>query len=408
MNPFKSKNTKRLILGLTLSFLVFIIIFLIENKRLYNSYKNEVNNVISGVVSEVRKSYPNVSEEALIRLFNNKSNYKRNDVLKAYGLNDEDISIINGLKDSYDKNVIIIILIFGILFILIVTLFIIYVMKEEKKLLALSNYVNDVSLRKYNLKLDENEEGMLSKLQNDLYKLMITLREAYDNESKEKLQMKKSLEDISHQLKTPLTGLVITLDNLSDDNLDEDLRKSFLEDAKKQVDKMSFLIKSLLKLSRFDAGVIKFKSENILVDNLISEVLKSVNVLAEINDVRINVNIKNKTSFTGDYHWELEAVTNVVKNAIEHSKPGGVVEIKSKANGVYTLISVTNYGSVIDKQDLKNIFTRFYKGKNAAYESIGIGLSLSKSIIEKDGGYLNVTSSKDNGTCFRIKYPKIK
>lgn len=408
MNPFKSKNTKRLILGLTLSFLVFIIIFLIENKRLYNNYKNEVNNVVSGVVSEVRKSYPNVSEEALIRLFNNKSNYQRNDVLKAYGLNDEDISIINGLKDSYDKNVIIIILIFGILFILIVTLFIIYVMKEEKKLLALSNYVNDVSLRKYNLKLDENEEGMLSKLQNDLYKLMITLREAYDNESKEKLQMKKSLEDISHQLKTPLTGLVITLDNLSNDNLDEDLRKSFLEDAKMQVDKMSFLIKSLLKLSRFDAGVIKFKRENILVGNLISDVLKSVNVLAEINDVRINVNIKNKTSFTGDYHWELEAVTNVVKNAIEHSKPGGVVEIKSKANGVYTLISVTNYGGVIDKQDLKNIFTRFYKGKDAAYESIGIGLSLSKSIIEKDGGYLNVTSSKDNGTCFRIKYPKIK
>lgn len=408
MNPFKSKNTKRLILGLTLSFLVFIIIFLIENKRLYNNYKNEVNNVISGVVLEVKKSYPSVTEEALIRLFNNKSNYQRNNVLKAYGLNDDDISIINGLKDSYTKNVIIIILIFSILFILVVTLFIIYVIKEEKKLLALSNYANDVSLRKYNLKLDENEEGMLSKLQNDLYKLMITLREAYDNESKEKLQMKKSLEDISHQLKTPLTGLVITLDNLSNDNLDGDLRKSFLEDAKMQVDKMSFLIKSLLKLSRFDAGVIKFKSENILVGNLISDVLKSVNVLAEINDVRINVNIKNKTSFTGDYHWELEAVTNVVKNAIEHSKPGGIVEIKSKANGVYTLISVTNYGGVIGKQDLKNIFTRFYKGKDAAYESIGIGLSLSKSIIEKDGGYINVTSSKDNGTCFRIKYPKIK
>lgn len=292
------------------------------------------------------------------------------------------------------------------LLVTVIILIIWYVIKEERKLLKLSNYVNDLVLKKDSLKLEENEEGMISKLQNDLYKLTIVLREAYDNESREKLEMKKSLEDISHQLKTPLTAMMITLDNLSNDELKPDLRKSFLEDVKRQVDKMNFLIKSLLKLSRFDAGVIKFKSENIRVKNLVNDVIKSVSVLAEINDVKIKANGDDNTSFTGDYNWQLEAVTNVVKNAVEHSTPGETVTIKFRENAVYTLISVVNHGNVINEQDMKNIFTRFYKGKNATYESIGIGLSLSKSIIEKGGGYVRVSSSKKDGTRFDIKYLK--
>lgn len=406
MNPFKRKSTLRLILLLGTVLLIFMATFLITNNHLYNDYKKSVNNVISGVINEVKEKYPKVEEDELVDLFNNEDNYKDNQTLIKYGLNHEEISIVKGLEESYQRNVWVMVFLLLSLLVTVIILIIWYVIKEERKLLKLSNYVNDLVLKKDSLKLEENEEGMISKLQNDLYKLTIVLREAYDNESREKLEMKKSLEDISHQLKTPLTAMMITLDNLSNDELKPDLRKSFLEDVKRQVDKMNFLIKSLLKLSRFDAGVIKFKSENIRVKNLVNDVIKSVSVLAEINDVKIKANGDDNTSFTGDYNWQLEAVTNVVKNAVEHSTPGETVTIKFRENAVYTLISVVNHGNVINEQDMKNIFTRFYKGKNATYESIGIGLSLSKSIIEKGGGYVRVSSSKKDGTRFDIKYLK--
>ncbi len=406
MNPFKRKSTLRLILLLGTVLLIFMATFLITNNHLYNDYKKSVNNVISGVINEVKEKYPKVEEDELVDLFNNEDNYQDNQTLIKYGLNHEEISIVKGLEESYQRNVWVMVFLLLSLLVTVIILIIWYVIKEERKLLKLSNYVNDLVLKKDSLKLEENEEGMISKLQNDLYKLTIVLREAYDNESREKLEMKKSLEDISHQLKTPLTAMMITLDNLSNDELKPDLRKSFLEDVKRQVDKMNFLIKSLLKLSRFDAGVIKFKSENIRVKSLVNDVIKSVSVLAEINDVKIKANGDDNTSFTGDYNWQLEAVTNVVKNAVEHSTPGETVTIKFRENAVYTLISVVNHGNVINEQDMKNIFTRFYKGKNATYESIGIGLSLSKSIIEKGGGYVRVSSSKKDGTRFDIKYLK--
>ncbi|MEE0699425.1 MAG: HAMP domain-containing sensor histidine kinase [Bacilli bacterium] len=406
MNPFKRKGTLRLILLLGTVLLIFMATFLITNNHLYNDYKKSVNNVISGVINEVKEKYPKVEEDELVDLFNNEDNYKDNQTLIKYGLNHEEISIVKGLEESYQRNVWVMVFLLLSLLVTVIILIIWYVIKEERKLLKLSNYVNDLVLKKDSLKLEENEEGMISKLQNDLYKLTVVLREAYDNESRERLEMKKSLEDISHQLKTPLTAMMITLDNLSNDELKPDLRKSFLEDVKRQVDKMNFLIKSLLKLSRFDAGVIKFKSENIRVKNLVNDVIKSVSVLAEINDVKIKANGDDNTSFTGDYNWQLEAVTNVVKNAVEHSTPGETVTIKFRENAVYTLISVVNHGNVINEQDMKNIFTRFYKGKNATYESIGIGLSLSKSIIEKGGGYVRVSSSKKDGTRFDIKYLK--
>lgn len=406
MNPFKRKSTLRLILLLGTVLLIFMATFLITNNHLYNDYKKSVNNVISGVINEVKEKYPKVEEDELVDLFNNEDNYKDNQTLIKYGLNHEEISIVKGLEESYQRNVWVMVFLLLSLLVTVIILIIWYVIKEERKLLKLSNYVNDLVLKKDSLKLEENEEGMISKLQNDLYKLTVVLREAYDNESREKLEMKKSLEDISHQLKTPLTAMMITLDNLSNDELKPDLRKSFLEDVKRQVDKMNFLIKSLLKLSRFDAGVIKFKNENIRVKNLVNDVIKSVSVLAEINDVKIKANGDDNTSFTGDYNWQLEAVTNVVKNAVEHSTPGETVTIKFRENAVYTLISVVNHGNVINEQDMKNIFTRFYKGKNATYESIGIGLSLSKSIIEKGGGYVRVSSSKKDGTRFDIKYLK--
>ena len=167
---------------------------------------------------------------------------------------------------------------------------------------------------------------------------------------------------------------------------------------------LNFLVNSLLKLARFDANTITFKEENFLVDNLLNEVIKNVNMLADLKNIKIikNNNINNKLK--GDFKWQVEAITNIIKNCIEHSKDNSFIEINHDENKLYTRIIIKDQGVGISKNDLKHIFERFYKGKNSSCDSVGIGLALSKSIIEKDNGSISVKSSSKIGTVFTIKY----
>lgn len=404
MKFLKQKKVLKFLFAIFILFLTYVIFIIIFNKNAYENYKNEVNSVMSNVILEVKKKYKDVDEVEIIKIFNDKASVKDNDVLKKYGLNYEDVSVLESLEKSYNKNILTLILLAVLFFVAIILFLICYLYKKEKDVYELVEYVNYIIDKRYDLKIKDNEEGMISKLKNDLYKLMIMLKEAYSNENREKESLKIAIEDISHQLKTPLTASIIMLDNLSDENVDENLRKKFLNDVKIQIEKMSFLIKTLLTLSRFDAGVISFKKERISVSKLISKVSSNLSVLAEIKGVTIDFKKDDEVFFNGDYKWEEEAITNVIKNAIEHSKPRSKVKIDYSYNAVYTEISITNHGDVIDKKDMKNIFKRFYKGKNATKESIGIGLALSKSIITKDDGYISVSSDEKNGTVFKIKY----
>lgn len=402
----KRKNNIKLISFIVLLFSLFLICFLIINKSFYDGYKENINNVMSGVVDKVLDKYEDVKPSDIIELFNNPSNYEDNDVLKKYGLSFSDVSVLKGAYDNYKKSVYLNVCLLLLMLFIIIILLLLYFYNENKKIKKLSSYIDDIANKNYDLKLLENEEDSLSKLKNDLYKLMVMLKEKADLENEEKIKLKTSIEDISHQLKTPITSILINLDNLCDSDLDYNTREIFLNDAKTQISKMNFLIKSLLKLSRFDAGVIVFKKEKILVSKLLKNVIKNVSLLSELKEVDIKVIGNDDIYFYGDFAWEEEAITNVLKNALEHSLNGKTVKIFLEQNGVYTKISINNFGKVIDGYDLKNIFNRFYKGKNASYESIGIGLALSKSIIEKDGGYIKATSSEKKGTTFEIKYLK--
>lgn len=402
----KRKNNIKLISLILLLFSLFLICFLIINKSFYDKYRKNINNVMSGVVDKVLDEYGDVKPSDIIEIFNNPSNYENNGVLKKYGLSFNDVSVLKEAHDNYQKSIFFNIGLLLFMLFIILALLLLYFYDENIKIRKLSSYINDISNKKYDLKLDENEEDSLSKLKNDLYKLMVMLKEKADLENDEKIKLKASIEDISHQLKTPITSILINLDNLCDDTIDYNTREVFLNEAKTQISKMNFLIKSLLKLSRFDAGVIRFKKEKILVSKLLDNVIKNVSLLSELKEVDIKVIGNDNIYFFGDFAWEEEAITNILKNALEHSSAGKTVRIFLEQNGVYTKISINNFGKVIDEYDLKNIFNRFYKGKNASYESIGIGLALSKSIIEKDGGYIKATSTEKKGTTFEIKYLK--
>ena len=231
------------------------------------------------------------------------------------------------------------------------------------------------------------------------------LKSRTDDSLKEKEMVYNLVSDISHQLKTPLTSIQILLDNLNESkNMDEATRNRFIFEVSRKAESMNWLIKSLLKLSKIDAKAVEFKDENVNLNSMLEEIVNNLEIMAEVKNISIKLNTKENVNVVLDFAWNKEAIQNIVKNAIEHSK--STVKITLSDNKVYSKIEIEDNGEGISKKDIKHIFDRFYKSSNASEDSIGIGLALSKSIIEKQNGYIGVESKEGIGTKFVIKYIK--
>lgn len=232
------------------------------------------------------------------------------------------------------------------------------------------------------------------------------LRESAENSKQDKISLKKSLTDISHQLKTPLTSIMILLDNIIENGeMDSKTKEEFAKDTKREVININFLVQALLKLSKLDVNSVTFLNEEIYLKDIVSNSIKNVATLCDLKNINIKVTNNTAKAFC-DLKWQTEAITNILKNCIEHSENSSVIEILCEENEVYSKIEIKDFGKGIDKEDLKHIFERFYKGKNASADSIGIGLALSKSIVQKNNGSINATSELGKGTKFVIKYFK--
>lgn len=397
-----NKKTKKYILVNLIILIVFIIIFLISNSFYINKYIKNDNIFLNNLINKVLEKYPEVTKEEIVDLLNNKDKINKLSLLE-YGINLDNSYVLNN-NYLVKKNIILNII---ILITLSITLFIsyyLYLKRENRKLKEILKYLKDINRGLYNLKIEENEEDDLSLLKNELAKTTIMLKEVASNNLKDKVLLKESLEDLSHQLRTPLTSITLILDSLN--SKEETDRLESYKDMKRLILNLNFLVNSLLKLARFDANTITFKEENFLVDNLLNEVIKNVNMLADLKNIKIikNNNINNRLK--GDFKWQVEAITNIIKNCIEHSKDNSFIEINHDENKLYTRIIIKDQGVGISKNDLKHIFERFYKGKNSNCDSVGIGLALAKTIIEKDNGFITVTSKEGVGTTFIIKYLK--
>ena len=397
-----NKKTKKYFLVNLIILLIFIIIFLISNSFYINKYIKNDNIFLNNLINKVLEKYPEVTKEEIVDLLNNKDKINKLSLVE-YGINLDNSYVLNN-NYLVKKNIILNII---ILITLSITLFIsyyLYLKRENRKLKEILKYLKDINRGLYNLKIEENEEDDLSLLKNELAKTTIMLKEVASNNLKDKVLLKESLEDLSHQLRTPLTSITLILDSLN--SKEETDRLESYKDMKRLILNLNFLVNSLLKLARFDANTITFKEENFLVDNLLNEVIENVNMLADLKNIKIikNNNINNKLK--GDFKWQVEAITNIIKNCIEHSKDNSFIEINHDENKLYTRIIIKDQGVGISKNDLKHIFERFYKGKNSSCDSVGIGLSLAKTIIEKDNGFITVTSKEGVGTTFIIKYLK--
>ncbi len=370
----------------------------------YAKYSNLVNGFVNTVIYEIKKDYPDYDESKIIKLIN-LSEYD-NTLLNNYGISKSDISVLYSFKNSFIHSLFLNSIFIGIISLIFFIVILFNRKKEKKELDEIVEYIKDINRGNYDLKLTNNKESMYSILKNEIYTTTVMLKEKAENELKEKLSVKDSLTNISHQLKTPLTSISLLVDNLCDNNVSPEIQKEFLEDIKFQVKNINYLIIQLLKLSKFDANVVVFKKENINVKNIIFEVLKYVDPLIDLKNINIHVNGKNNVSFIGDYQWEFEALSNIIKNCIDYIPDNKSIYIEFKENNFYTQIEIIDEGLGIASSEVNHIFERFYKGKNSSNNSFGIGLALAKEIILKDNGKIIVSSKLDKGTKFKIKYYK--
>lgn len=279
--------------------------------------------------------------------------------------------------------------------------------RRETQASSLSDEIYRILYGEEHWNLDEYSEGELAILQDKVRKLVIRLREQADQLQKEKNFQAEMMADISHQLKTPLTSILVMLDNIIEDsNMEEKIRNDFIVDIKRNVLNINFLVQSLLKLSKFDSNTVHFVKQENDLKTIVEESIKNVSTLCDLRNINVKLNIKENSKIICDDKWQIEALTNIIKNAIEHSKNNSNIIINIENNNVYSMIEVIDFGESIAKKDIKHIFERFYRCKNTKTDSIGIGLALAKTIIEEDKGTISVESNKLE-TKFIIKYYKI-
>lgn len=386
--------------------IIFLITFSILIYKQYKTYTYNFNQKIAGIIDNVLEKYPDIEKREIVEILN--SSYKtNNEILREYGIELDKDSVILENNTDFQKFIIIDISTLIVFILILSIIFFKYNHSESKKINEITKYIEEINRGNYKLNIEENTEDELSILKNELYKITIMLKEVAENSQKDKTTLKDSLSDISHQIKTPITSILIMLDNiLSDENMPEDIKKDFIKDIKREIINIKFLVESILKLSKIDSNSIKFIKKEVFIKDIINEAVKNVSMLSELKNIEIIVSGDDSIKTICDLKWQVEAITNILKNCIEHSYENRKIYINYNQNNMYTELKIEDNGTGIDAKDLPHIFERFYKGKNSSSDSVGIGLALSKSIIESNNGYIQVDSKLNKGTTFIIKYLK--
>ena len=397
-------HLKKFLLMSLIPIIVFLIIGNIFFFYQYQSYIQNYNSKIAVIVSLVEEEYPNIDRSELISILNSDDKVSE-DIFSRYGIDVQKESIIMENDRLFSRFIIIYNILFIGLALSIILLYLKHENDQDKEIKRIVKCIKEINKKNYAINIEDNTEDELSILKNEIYKTTVMLKEMAESSKDDKLRLKDSLSDISHQLKTPLTSINIMLDNILDNpNMDEDTKEKFIQSIKREVTNISNLATEILKLSKFDANVVRFENKEVLVKDIIKKAISNVEMMAEIKNVEIKVVFHDNVKLVCDLNWQVEAIINILKNCIEHSSENSFINIEVIDNKIYKEIIIKDSGEGIDKKDLLHIFERFYKGKNSSKDSVGIGLALAKKIIEMNNGSISVNSVKGKGTIFTIRY----
>lgn len=285
------------------------------------------------------------------------------------------------------------------------TAFFMFTKARYKSIAQISDQIDLVLHNADHLYIGELEEGELSILQSEITKMTMRIREQNDALKKEKEHLADSLADIAHQLRTPLTSANLIL-SLLENSPDENERKALIRETEELFVQVDWLLTSLLKLSRLDAGIVVFQKEQINVNNLISTALHQLLIPMELHNLALEMNVPKGIHIWGDSNWLLEALQNIFKNCMESAGDNGKIDIVCEDNLLFTEVTIHDSGVGFKKEDLPCLFNRFYRGKNSSTAGYGIGLALCKTIITRQGGTITAKNHPQGGAIFAIRFPK--
>ena len=390
-------------------FIITIVLCVGTTFSAINIIKDKVIENNQAIIGQIISQRPEVEEEIIdiITQGNSKENINLGkEILAKYNYGNN-LSLTNEpiIKESMSK--IFIIFLILICFVLIVSLIlaILYFRKIYKDIKDMTDYVyNSSEGRNFDMK-NRNQEGQIGLLKTELIKMTNILKEKVELLNNEKIFLNEVISDISHQLKTPMTSLII-LNDLMYEDLPKETKIEFLDKIKSQLNRMEWLIKSMLKLSKVEAKVIDFEKKEVKVSELIKKSISPSLISMEIKNIELTVNGDENISYIGDINWSCEAFVNIIKNCIEHTDTNGKINISYEENPLYCEVVIKDSGEGIDKKDLPHIFKRFYKGKSSKDDSVGIGLAMAKSIRESQNGDIYVKSEKNKGSEFHIIFHK--
>ncbi len=296
----------------------------------------------------------------------------------------------------------------GILVIGICVLFLLMYMASTylryRRLSSLADDVNRILHGDNSISLENYEEGELGILHSEIYKMTVRLREQQQRLLNDKVYLADSIADISHQIRTPLTSINLLVELLSEPDITQERRTSLTYELYGLLSRIDWLITTLLKISKLDAGTVQFKQEAVAMEALLREACAPLLVPMELRCQELSIQAEGR--FYGDMAWTCEALGNIIKNCMEHTQEGGRIEIVASENALFTEIIVKDNGSGISKEDLPHIFERFYKGKHSSEKSFGVGLALARMIITSQKGTIKAENRHPKGAMFTIRFYK--
>lgn len=274
---------------------------------------------------------------------------------------------------------------------------------KRKKLMSLCDDIDRILRGIDFVNLNDYKENEVSLLAAEVQKMTLRLREQNTALSNEKKFLKESLEDIAHQLRTPLTSMMLLIETIGNPSLSDKHRSEYIKELYKLLSRMKWLIDTMLGLSRIDAGVVKFKNQPIKCWKLIDDALAPLLISMDIKNISVDLKIENDPTITGDEHYLTEALVNIFKNCVEHTPEGGSLTIISSENPIYTGIVIKDSGEGFTEEEMPHIFERFYRSGDPAKSGYGIGLAFARRIVSSQGGSLQAGNAPEGGAMFDLR-----
>lgn len=276
--------------------------------------------------------------------------------------------------------------------------------RRYRRLAQLAREIDDMLHSQIPIQFEKYREGELSILENELSKMTLRLSEQAAALADDKKFLADSMADISHQIRSPLTSSNLILSLLMEPDLPSAKRKKLLQELVQLLSRIDWLVESLLKMSKMDAGTVCFQQTSVNVRTLILQAVEPLMIPMELREQTFSLEGEPETAFTGDPAWSQEAILNILKNCMEHTPFGGCIRASFSQNAIYTEVIIEDNGPGFDKEDLPHLFERFYKGKNASQQSVGIGLALARMVVSQQNGTLKAENRPEGGARFILKF----